>query len=158
MGKGYFTQPSLSENRIIFVCEDDLWEVASEGGQARRLTNSRSEIRTPVIDPSGQWIACCAKEEGDPDADNDGIVDAFDDDDDNDGIDDVDDMDDDNDGIDDVNDRCPGTTVDDPVDHEGCSASQIIGEISEDEGLPGFSAILAVSSILGLAILRKPRI
>ena len=67
MGKGYFTQPSLSDNRIVFVCEDDLWEVASEGGQARRLTNSRSEIRTPVIDPTGQWIACCAKEEGDPD-------------------------------------------------------------------------------------------
>ncbi len=110
---------------------------------------------TPLTDKERNEIL---KEEGDPDADNDGIVDAFDDDDDNDGIDDEDDMDDDNDGIDDVNDRCPGTTVDDPVDHEGCSASQIIGEISEDEGLPGFSAILAVSSILGLAILRKPRI
>ena len=109
---------------------------------------------TPLTDKERNEIL---KEEGDPDADNDGIVDAFDDDDDNDGIDDEDDMDDDNDGIDDVNDRCPGTTVDDPVDHEGCSASQIIGEISEDEGPPGFSAILAVSSILGLAILRKPR-
>ena len=41
------------------------------------------------------------KEEGDPDADDDGIVDAFDNDDDNDGIEDEEDMDDDNDGIDD---------------------------------------------------------
>ncbi|MEC8187832.1 MAG: peptidase, partial [SAR324 cluster bacterium] len=49
------------------MCEDDLWEVDSSGGQARRLTNSRSEIKTPYLDPSGKWIACCAKEEGDPD-------------------------------------------------------------------------------------------
>jgi len=109
---------------------------------------------TPLTDEERNEIM---KEEGDPDADNDGIVDAFDNDDDNDGIDDEDDMDDDNDGIDDDNDQCPGTTVGEPVDHEGCSASQIIGEISEDEGLPGFSAVLALSSILGLAILRKPR-
>ena len=66
-------------------------------------------------------------------------------------------MDDDNDGIDDDSDSCPGTKVNDPVDAEGCSASQIIGEISDDEGLPGFVFLLAVSSILGLAILRKPR-
>ena len=46
-------------------------------------------------------------EEGDPDADDDGVVDAFDEDDDNDGIKDEEDMDDDNDGIDDDNDRCP---------------------------------------------------
>ena len=67
MGTGYFTQPSLCADRIVFVCEDDLWEVDSSGGQARRLTNSRSEIKTPYLDPSGKWIACCAKEEGDPD-------------------------------------------------------------------------------------------
>ena len=48
------------------------------------------------------------KEEGDPDVDNDGIVDKFDEDDDNDGILDENDMDDDNDGIDDDSDRCPG--------------------------------------------------
>ena len=67
MGTGYFTQPSLCADRIVFVCEDDLWEVDPSGGQARRLTNSRSEIKTPYLDPSGKWIACCAKEEGDPD-------------------------------------------------------------------------------------------
>ena len=59
-----------------------------------------------------------------PDADDDGIVDIFDKDDDNDGIEDEDDMDDDNDGIDDDSDSCPGTKVNDPVDAEGCSASQ----------------------------------
>ena len=95
------------------------------------------------------------KEEGDPDADNDGIVDTFDSDDDNDGIEDEEDMDDDNDGIDDVNDRCPGTKVGDRVDEEGCSASQIIEEASEDEGLPGPSIFVVTLTILAVASIRR---
>ena len=99
------------------------------------------------------------KEEGDPDADDDGIVDTFDTDDDNDGIEDEEDMDDDNDGIDDDNDRCPGTKVGDQVDEDGCSASQIIGELSDsDSSLPSLSFVVSIIAILGLAILRKPRL
>ena len=99
------------------------------------------------------------KEQGDPDADDDGIVDAFDEDDDNDGINDDNDMDDDNDGIDDDNDRCSGTKSGESVDEDGCSASQIIGELSDEEGgLPGFSFIVSIIAVLGLAILRKPRL
>ena len=99
------------------------------------------------------------KEEGDPDADDDGIVDTFDTDDDNDGIDDEADMDDDNDGIDDDNDRCPGTKVGDQVDEDGCSASQIIGELSDNDGsLPSLSFVVSIIAVLGLAILRKPRL
>ena len=98
------------------------------------------------------------KEQGDPDADDDGIVDIFDEDDDNDGIDDENDMDDDNDGIDDENDRCSGTKSGETVDEDGCSASQIIGELSDEEGgLPGFSFLVSIITVLGLAILRKPR-
>lgn len=97
-------------------------------------------------------------EEGDPDADDDGVVDAFDEDDDNDGIKDEEDMDDDNDGIDDDNDRCPGTKIGDEVDEEGCSASQIIGELSEDNSLPGLTFVVSIITVLGLAILRKPKL
>ena len=110
-------------------------------------------IAVPLTDEERNEIL---KEEGDPDADNDGIVDAFDKDDDNAGIDDEEDMDDDNDGIDDVNDRCPGTKVGDRVDAEGCSASQIIAEAtSEDEGLPGFSLILALFGCIAVALRRN---
>ena len=99
------------------------------------------------------------KEEGDPDADDDGIVDIFDKDDDNDGIEDEEDMDDDNDGIDDENDRCPGTKVGDQVDEDGCSANQIVGEIADGENsLPGLSFVVSIVAVLGLAILRKPRL
>ncbi len=99
------------------------------------------------------------KEEGDPDADDDGIVDTFDTDDDNDGIEDENDMDDDNDGIDDDNDRCPGTKVGDQVDEDGCSANQIVSELSDgDSSLPSLSFVVSIIAVLGLAILRKPRL
>ena len=109
-------------------------------------------IATPLTDKERNDIL---KEEGDPDADDDGIVDTFDTDDDNDGIVDEEDMDDDNDGIDDDNDRCPGTKVGDRVDAEGCSASQIIAEASEDEGLPGFSLVIAIFGFIAVALRRK---
>ena len=74
-----------------------------------------------------------------------GIVDEFDEDDDNDGILDENDMDDDNDGIDDESDRCPGTPVGEMVDVDGCSSSQILGEISNEDGsFPGFNFALAI--------------
>ena len=109
-------------------------------------------LAVPLTDEERNEIL---KEEGDPDADNDGIVDTFDTDDDNDGIDDEEDMDDDNDGIDDDNDRCPGTKVGDRVDAEGCSASQIIEEVSEDEGLPGPSIFVVTLTILAVASIRR---
>jgi tricorn protease len=66
-GQGYFTQPTISQNQIIFVCENDLWQVALEGGRAQRLTSSRSEIHSPAHSPNGLWIACCTMEEGEHD-------------------------------------------------------------------------------------------
>ena len=110
-------------------------------------------IAIPLTDEERNEIL---KEQGDPDADNDGIVDKFDKDDDNDGIDDEDDMDDDNDGIDDENDSCPGTPVGESIDEEGCSASQILKEISTEEGgIPNLSFIASIVVFLGLAIFRK---
>ena len=66
-GQGYFTQPTISNKQIIFVCENDLWQVPLEGGRAQRLTSSRSETHSPVYSPNGQWIACCTMEEGEHD-------------------------------------------------------------------------------------------
>ena len=113
-------------------------------------------IPVPLTDEERNKIL---KEEGDPDADNDGIVDTFDTDDDNDGIKDEDDMDDDNDGIDDDNDRCPGTKVGNQVDEEGCSANQIVSELSDgDSSLLSLSFVVSIITVLGLAILRKPKL
>ena len=107
---------------------------------------------TPLTDDERNEIL---KEDGDPDVDNDGIVDQFDEDDDNDGILDENDMDDDNDGIDDDSDRCPGTPLGESVDIDGCSSSQILKEVTEDGNIPGFSFAFALLSVLIVSRMRK---
>ncbi len=65
--EGYFRSPTVHQDRVVFVCEDDLWAVALSGGRAQRLTNSRGEISHPHFSPDGQWLACCGREEGEDD-------------------------------------------------------------------------------------------
>ena len=36
--------PTLSDEKIIFVSENDLWEVSIKGGDAKRLTTSKGII------------------------------------------------------------------------------------------------------------------
>ncbi|MFQ3611892.1 MAG: peptidase, partial [Fimbriimonadales bacterium] len=64
--KGYCRFPTVHGTQVAFVCEDDLWTVPIEGGVARRLTTSLSEVMTPVYSPDGAWIAFVARDEGQP--------------------------------------------------------------------------------------------
>ncbi len=61
---GYLRFPTFAKNQLYFVAEDNLWEVALEGGRAQRLTESRSELQTPRLSPCGRWLALVAAEEG----------------------------------------------------------------------------------------------
>src|SRR5262245_49296235 len=36
--QGYVRFPTIYRDRVVFVAEDDLWQVSSEGGRAERLT------------------------------------------------------------------------------------------------------------------------
>lgn len=59
----YLRQPSIAGDRIVFLTEDDLFEVAATGGQARRLTSGLGEATGPVLAPDGSGIAYTGRDE-----------------------------------------------------------------------------------------------
>jgi tricorn protease len=64
---GYKRFPSVSNDSIVFVSEDDLWKVSSDGGDAVRITTNAGEVSNPLFSPDGNWIAFSGQEEGQKD-------------------------------------------------------------------------------------------
>ena len=64
---GYYRMPTLSDEKIVFVSENDLWQVPLEGGIAIRLTTTQGEISYPKLSPDGKWIALVSTDEGNSD-------------------------------------------------------------------------------------------
>jgi Tol biopolymer transport system component len=62
--EGYYQQPTLHGETIVFVAEGDLWKVPSRGGLAQRLTTHAGEESYPRISPDGNTIAFSATYEG----------------------------------------------------------------------------------------------
>ncbi len=65
----FLTDPSLSPDgkSIVFVYENDIWQVNSNGGVATRLTGMDGEESNPHFSPDGQWIAFSSKQNGNAD-------------------------------------------------------------------------------------------
>jgi len=61
---GYYRHATLQGDRAVFVCEDDLWEVALEGGRARRLTANPGAPSFPALSPDAKHLAFTGRDDG----------------------------------------------------------------------------------------------
>lgn len=63
---GYYRFPTIHQDTVVFVCEDDLWTVPVSGGIARRLTSNPGQALTPALSPDGTLLAFMGRDEGSP--------------------------------------------------------------------------------------------
>ncbi len=61
---GYYRDPAIHGDTIIFTAEGDLWTVSVKGGAARRLTSNPGRESGAAISPDGQTVAFSAEYEG----------------------------------------------------------------------------------------------
>ena len=62
--EGYYQNPDVHNDQIIFCAEGDIWSVLLSGGLAQRLTTHPEEERFPIISPDGRTILFSASYEG----------------------------------------------------------------------------------------------
>ncbi|HLY16106.1 MAG TPA: S41 family peptidase [Bryobacteraceae bacterium] len=62
--RGYYRDPSIHGNQIVFTSENDLWIVGLDGGAARRLTSHPGRESHAAFSPDGATIAFSANYEG----------------------------------------------------------------------------------------------
>ncbi|MBL1218093.1 MAG: protease [Planctomycetes bacterium] len=61
---GYYRNPAIHDNTIVFVAEGDLWKTSVFGGAASRLTSHPGDETNPAISPDGTTVAFTGEYEG----------------------------------------------------------------------------------------------
>src|SRR6185437_896199 len=62
--RGYYRNPSIHGDTIVFTSEGDLWTVSLKGGSAQRLTTAPGTESLATISPDGKTVAFLADYEG----------------------------------------------------------------------------------------------
>jgi len=62
--QGYYRQPTIAGDTIVFVAEGDLWKVTTKGGVATRLTSHPGDEASPRLSPDGSRVAFTGTYEG----------------------------------------------------------------------------------------------
>ncbi|WP_431263851.1 S41 family peptidase [Roseateles chitinivorans] len=60
---GFYRQPALRGDRLVFVAEGDLWQASAAGGTAQRITTHGGAETFPAVSPDGRWIAFVGQQE-----------------------------------------------------------------------------------------------
>ena len=61
---GFYRQPALTPDAVVFVAEGDLWKVSRQGGVAQRLTTHLGAEGLPAVSPDGRWLAFTGQYDG----------------------------------------------------------------------------------------------
>jgi tricorn protease len=61
---GYYRQPAIGKDVVVFSAEGDLWKVPLGGGDAQRMTTHAGEESMPAISPDGTKLAFVGQYEG----------------------------------------------------------------------------------------------
>ncbi|RYZ71375.1 MAG: peptidase, partial [Proteobacteria bacterium] len=62
--RGYYSHPTIHNDSIVFVSDDDLWSVSTSGGLAKRLTANIGTASSPRFSPDGKRVAYLANDRG----------------------------------------------------------------------------------------------
>jgi tricorn protease len=62
----YLRQPTIAGDTVAFICSDDVWSVATDGGRASRLTAGVAEASRPRLSANGEIIAFTSNDEAAP--------------------------------------------------------------------------------------------
>ncbi|WP_395794453.1 S41 family peptidase [Aquimonas sp.] len=64
--EGWYRDPALHGDTVVFTAEGDLWRVSAAGGLAQRLSTHPAEESQAAISPDGRTLAFVANYEGTP--------------------------------------------------------------------------------------------
>jgi len=62
--QGYYRFPTINNNNVAFISEDDIWIVDKNNLNARRLTANTGAVSSPTFSPDGKYIAYIGTEDG----------------------------------------------------------------------------------------------